>query len=193
MPLTQKGTVTGFSAIEKPSDKFGAATYSCKLSFTGEEAKRMKATIDGLMDESQAQHKAKGLANPPYTVANKTLTVNFKRKAEVTTKAGKHYEFDVKLFDSKGKEVEEILNIGEGTELIISYNPYLWSVQSQGGAGVTLQMDMAQVVKLVQYDVGGGGNPFSEVEGDYVAAAADVNPFTAKEEEDDMDDSDGDF
>lgn len=178
MALTPVGTVTGFSAIEKPSDKFGPATYSCKLEFTGEDAKNMKATIDRLMEESKAQHKAKGNAKPPYTVSNKVLTVNFKRKAEITTKAGKHYEFDVKLFDCKGKPVEEVLNIGEGTQLRISYTPYMWSVQSQGGAGLTMQMDMCQVVKLVKYSGSGtSSNPFGEVEGDFTAAKKDSNPF----------------
>ena len=195
MALTPKGTVHGFSAIEKPSDKFGPATYSCKLAFTGESAKKMKADVDALMAESKATHKTKGNAKPPYTITDKKLIVNFKRKAEITTKAGKHYEFDVKLFDCKGKPVEEVLNIGEGTELIISYKPYMWAVASQGGAGVTMQMDMCQVVKLVKYEASGGSseNPFGEVEGEFTAAKKDANPFVEADTADLDDDDDGDF
>jgi len=202
MALTLIGTVHGYSAIEKPSDKFGPATYSCKLTFTGEAAKKMKAAVDALMAESKATKKASGNAKPPYTIVDKQLIVSFKRKAEVTTKADKHYEFDVKLFDCKSKPVGKLLNIGEGTELIISYSPYMWNVQSQGGAGVTLQMEMAQVVKLVKYSSnGGGGNPFEEVDGDFTVAEKDTNPFDKVKEKEigpygnyvDGDDADGDF
>lgn len=189
MALTPKGTLTGFIAIETPSQKFG--TYSCKMAFEGAEAKAMKAAIDKHMADSAAKAGG-GNAKPPYVVANKQLIVNFKQKAEVKSKTGKVYEFTVKLFDCKGKEVEEVLGIGEGTECRISYSPYMWNVQSQGGAGVTMQLEMVQIIKLVKYEGGGsGGNPFDAVDGDYVAAVKDSNPF----EEDDAieDDDDGDF
>jgi len=178
MPVTPQGTIVGFVAIEKPSDKFGPATYSCKMAFTGAEAKSMKANVDKHMAESMAKSGDKGLAKPPYVVVDKQLICNFKQKAEITTKAGKTFEFTIKLFDASGNEVEEVLNIGEGTQARISYEPYMWSVPSQGGAGCTLQLSMVQIIKLVAYAGGTGGNPFDAVEGDFTAAKKDSNPFT---------------
>ena len=175
MPLTPIGKVTGFSgAIEKPSQKYG--TYDFKLSFTGAAAASMKKDIDESMAVSLAIGKAKTNAQPPYESLVDELVVRFKRKAEIVTKDDRHYEFSVKLFDSKGKPIEEVLNIGEGTDMIVSYEPYLWDVASQGGCGITVQPNMAQIVNLVKYD-GSGGNPFEEIEGTYEAADKDSNPF----------------
>jgi len=188
MALTTVGTLTGFISIETPSAKYG--TYSCKMAFTGDNAKSMKASIDKHMADSLAKSGGSDQAKPPYKIVDKQLVVNFKQKAEVKSKAGKVFEFTVKIFDCKGQPVEEVLNIGEGTEARISYSPYMWNVATQGGAGITMQLDMVQVVKLVTYDGGsGGGNPFDAVEGDFTAAKKDVNPFVAPAEVDD----DGDF
>lgn len=185
--LTPVGELTGFVAIETPSDKFGPATYSCKMAFTGKNAKEMKALVDGHMKESATKQKATSSATPPYKIVDDTLVVNFKQRASVTTKTGKTFEFDVKLFDCKGKPVEEVLNLSAGSVVRISYAPYMWSVPSQGGAGCTMQLEMVQVIKAVKYN-GGGENPFGEEEGTYEAAKKDTNPFDTTDE-----DTSGDF
>ncbi len=189
--LTPIGTVTGYSgAIEKPSQKYGS--YDFKLAFTNGNANQMKKDIDQYMLESLAQGNSNDNATPPYKRVGDELVVTFRRKAEITTKDGRHFEFDVRLFDSKGKPVEELLGIGEGTELIVSYTPYIWDVSSQGGCGITMQPDMIQVVNLVKYEGGVGGNPFGETEGTYEAAKKDGNPFEESKPTYQNDD-DGDF
>lgn len=187
--LTPIGQLTGFVAIETPSVKFGPATYSCKMAFTGTEAKKMKEAIDMIMLDSKAKSGSKGSANPPYKVEDKQLIVSFKQKAEIKSRAGKVYEMTVKVYDAKGQPVNEVLGMGSGTECRISYSPYMWTVPSLGGAGATLQLEMIQILKLVKYEGGGGGNPFGEVEGDFVIETK-TNPFDAPAE---LEEEDGDF
>lgn len=196
MNLTPKGKLTGFVAIEKPSDKFGPATYSCKVAFEAEEARAMKATIDDLMKKSEKKAGKPGVAKPPYVISNKQLIVTFKQKAEIRSKAGKVYEKTITIYDSKANVVEGFLNVSEGSTVRISFDPYMWHVASQGGAGVTLQLHSVQVIDLVTF--GGGNNadvnPFDEVEGTF-AAANGGNPFKHADEEVEVaiDADDGDF
>jgi hypothetical protein len=197
MALTPQGTITGFVSIEKPSDKYD--TYSCKLIFTGKDAKKMKKDIDDLMVQSLALKPDGGQGRPPYIVDKKKLIVNFKQKATGKSKDGKEYTFTVKLFDTKGIEVTEELQAGEGTVCRISYKPYMWSVPVQGGASITLQLQRVQIIKLVKYETDGGGDDkFDAVEGSYEATTKNTNPFD-EDDEDEIyipsfkDDEDGDL
>lgn len=178
MSISQIGHLTGFVALEDPSDKFGAPTYSCKIAFEGAAADKMKIDIDKVMAESKAKSLSPTNAEPPYKMDGKKLVVSFKRKAEITAKTGVVYTFTVKLFDCKGAPITDKVHIGSGSKVRVNYQPYLWNVQSQGGAGCTLQLDHAQIIDLVAYEGGsGGGNPFDEVDG-YPIVKADSNPFT---------------
>ena len=192
MNVTPKGNLTGFVAIEKPSTKFDDnGVYSCQVIFTGKDAKKMKTEIDELMAESLKN--AKGVnkaANPPYTVEGKTLVVKFKQKARIVTRAGDVYEKEIKLFDAKNNKIEDYLGIAADSVVKVAYKPYTWGVAALG-AGVTLQLDMVQVIDLVKRKGGGMDNPFGEEEG-FTAANKNVNPFAGGEEEDN-DEDDIDF
>lgn len=194
--VTEIGEVTGFVAIEKPSTKFNEdGTYSCKLVFSGKSAKIMKDKIDGYMAAAKAETRAKGNAAAPYKIVGKTLVVNFKNKAVIKKRTGETINVMIRLFDAKNKEVSEPMGIGVGSKVKIAYTVYSWSNPSQGGAGITLQPAMVQVIDLVKASFGGGseGSPFGEEEG--YAAEKSGNPFDEPEaeapaetvEEDDID------
>lgn len=193
--VTPQGKLTGFVAIEKPSDKFGAATYSCKAEFEGESARIMKETVDNLMKQSEKKAGKSGIAKPPYITTNKKVIVNFKQKAEIKSRTGKVYEKTVTIYDSKAKVVDEFLNMGEGSTVRISFDPYMWAVASQGGAGVTLQLSSVQVLDLVTFGNGdSNANPFEETEGTFEAANGG-NPFASdpKPSVEASEDESGDF
>ena len=187
--ITPEGTIKGFAAIQKPSEKYN--TYSCKMAFTGADAKTMKDLIDGYMKESMVKSGAKTTAKPPYNIIDKQLIVSFKNKAEVTSRTGKKFDIQVKVFDAKGQPIEELLGIGEGTVGRISFNPYMWSVPAIGGAGVTMQLEMFQVINLVKYSNNNSvsSNPFDAVEGGFVVEAPKASPFMEEVVSDDS----GDF
>jgi len=186
--VTPTGTLSGFVAIEQPSTKFDDdGVYSCQVDFTGSDATGMKVAIDKLMKESLDAGEPRGVkraANPPYTVADKVLTVKFKQKAKVKTRDGRVYEMAIKLYDATGREIEEELGLGTGSKVKVAYTSYGWAVAALG-CGVTLQPGSIQVIELVKYE-GASSNPFEAVEG-FTAAEKETTPF-----EDTVDD-DGDF
>ena len=200
LTVTPTGSLTGFVAIEKPSTKFDDnGIYSCQVAFTGKDAKEMKGIIDGLMADSVAAGAKKGVkkvANAPYTIENKTLTVKFKQKAVIKSRAGKTFEMKVKVYDAAGKEVDEDTGMSADSKVKVAFSSYAWAVAALG-CGVTLQPSCVQIIELVKYQAA-GSNPFDAVDG-YEAAKKDSNPFEADDKpvvEDvvvDEDDEDDDF
>jgi len=134
--VTPTGTLSGFVALETPSTKFDDdGVYSCQVDFTGDDAQMMKRALDKLVADSVSDGLKRGVkkaANPPYTVANKVLTVKFKQKAKIKARDGRTFDMTVKIFDAKGKEVAEDLGIGTGTEVRVAYTSYAWAVAALG-------------------------------------------------------------
>ena len=190
--VTPTGTLSGFVALETPSTKFDDdGVYSCQVDFTGDDAQMMKRALDKLVADSVSDGLKRGVkkaANPPYTIANKVLTVKFKQKAKIKARDGRTFDMTVKIFDAKGKEVTEDLGIGTGTEVRVAYTSYAWAVAALG-CGVTLQPGSVQIIKLVKYE-GSGSNPFDAVDG-FTAAEKASSPFEADDVADD--DDNGDF
>lgn len=172
--VTPTGSLTGFVAIEKPSTKFNEdGVYSCQVAFTGPAAQEMKSRIDDYMKASLLSSKGKKAANAPYTIEDKTLIVKFKNKAMIRTRTGETINLTVRLYDAKNKEINEQINLGEGSLVKVAYQPYLWNVSSLG-AGCSLQLSMVQVIKL-EARTAAGGSPFGEESG-FTAPPKD-NPF----------------
>lgn len=195
LTVTPTGKLTGFVAIEKPSTKFDdAGIYSCQVAFTGKDAKQMKTIIDGLMSDSAAAGKKKGVkkaANAPYTIDNKVLTVKFKQKAQIKSRAGDTFEMKVKVYEADGKEASEDLGLGEGSKVKVAFSSYGWAVAALG-AGVTLQPSCVQVIELVKY-AAKGGSPFDAVDG-FTSAKKNDAPFGDELDTDTSDDvEEGDF
>jgi len=191
--VTPTGTLTGFVAVEKPSTKFNEdGVYSCQVAFTGPAAQEMKSRIDAYMKTSLLTSKGKKAANAPYTIEDKTLIVKFKNKAMIKRRTGEVINLTIRLYDAKNKEINEQINLGEGSIVKVAYQPYLWNVTSLG-AGCSLQLSMVQVIKLEAH-ASTGGSPFGEESG-FTAGPKD-NPFDQKEEpfhKTMFDGTDGDF
>lgn len=175
---TPTGTIVGFCAIEKPSTKFDdLGVYSCQVEFLGDDAKAMKAVVDGLMADSlKVGTQVTRAAIPPYTIANKTITIKFKQRAVIKTKAGDKYNKIIKLFDATGQLIEKDIGLSAGSEVKIAFSTYSWAVPSLG-CGVTLQPACIQVIKLVKF-VDKDINPFEVEEGYQAAKKVTTNPFT---------------
>ena len=181
LTVTPTGLLTGFVAIEKPSTKFDDnGIYSCQVAFTGKDAKEMKGIIDGLMADSVAAGAKRGVkkvANAPYTIENKTLTVKFKQKAKITSKAGKSFDMNVDVYDTSGVKVTEDTGMAADSEVKVAFSSYAWAVAALG-CGVTLQPSCVQIIKLVKYQAA-NSNPFGNEGEGFEAAKKDANPFAA--------------
>lgn len=192
---TPKGKIVGFISIEKPSTKFDPnGEYSCKVAFTGEDAKTMKKTIDDIMEESRnGTNNSTRLAAPPYTVENKQLVVKFKEKARIN-KFGTMIDTEISLYDSKKNKINDFIGLGKESVVSIAYKPYVWNNPSLG-SGCTLQLKMVQIFELVKMDMESNEdfNPFDADEGSF-QIENDDSGLEEEELNDDTDDSyEGDF
>lgn len=141
-----------------------------------DEAKQMMALVDELMEESaekaaeEAKKKSKGkrkpkikVANPPYRpevrkeededgdeieVETGNMEFTFKCAASgVSKKTGKAWERKIPLFDSAGTPMPEDTELWGGSQVRVSFDPYLWYTKALG-AGVKLTLGAVQVIEL---------------------------------------------
>ena len=70
-------------------------------------------------------------------------------------------EFSVALVDSKGKKINDKPNVGNGSILKLSVEPFCWSMNLKGSGlvtGISLRLRAAQIIELKEF--GGGGSDF---------------------------------
>lgn len=144
-----------------PDTKFDEnGVYNMKFRLSGEDAMELQETVDKHHSNSKARAKEENPkkkikeASLPYTEVfdedgNETgeLEFTFKQKAVITTKKGP-MDKSVAVFDAKGNPITKPIGIGNGSEVIVAYEPYLYHVGSMG-AGVTLRFKGLQILKLV--------------------------------------------
>ena len=144
-----------------PDTKFQAeGVYNIKFRLRGEEAMELQERVDShqaaAVSKAKEENPKKKIkeASLPYTEVfdedgNETgeLEFTFKQKAVITTKKGP-MDKSVAVFDAKGNPITKPIGIGNGSEVIVAYEPYLYHVGSMG-AGVTLRFKGLQILKLV--------------------------------------------
>tara|TARA_Y100000310_G_C20543552_1_gene744492 strand:- start:383 stop:979 length:597 start_codon:yes stop_codon:yes gene_type:complete len=184
--------VAVYPYLHKPDTKFNSdGEYKTTLRINKDDAKEIITKIDEGIKSSASKVKQKGngsvkTANPPYkTDENGDYLVNFKLKAKVTnSKTGNTWTQKPAVFDATGKPMKADTIIWGGSEMKISYEliPYHTSMI---GAGVTLRLKAAQILKLVSGD-GAAASSFGFEKEDGFKEQED-NLSTDNEEEDQKD------
>ena len=153
-----------YPKLVTPDTKFNPdGVYTCKLIVNEDEFKSFQAQLKPLVDqEYQKFCVAKGKqnlprANEPVRInAEGEYEINTKQVSKTTTKSGETIEFKVALFDAEVKPITDEPNIGSGSRIKLSVQPYFWHVPSQG-FGYTLRLKAAQILELVEYNNSGHG------------------------------------
>ena len=153
-----------YPKLVTPDTKFNPdGVFTCKLIVNEDEFKSFQAQLKPLVDqEYQKFCVAKGKqnlprANEPVRInADGEYEINTKQVAKTTTKTGETIEFKVALFDADVNPITSEPNIGSGSKIKLSVQPYFWHVPSQG-FGYTLRLKAAQILELVEYSSGGHG------------------------------------
>ena len=152
--------IAQYPYLHKPDIKFNPdGEYKTTLRVKKEHAKDIITRIDEAITASVNQQK-KGngsksvkTANPPYkTDENGDYLINFKLKAKVTnSKTGNSWTQKPALFDANGTPIAKDTIVWGGSEIKVSYElvPYHTSLV---GAGVSLRLKAAQILKLVSGD-----------------------------------------
>ena len=159
-PTTCKGIAYWVNAFV-PDTKFQAeGVYNIKFRLSGEKAMELQEKVDShqaaAVSRAKEENPKKKIkeASLPYTEVfdedgqeTGELEFSFKQKAVITTKKGP-MDMSVAVFDAKGQPITKPVSIGNGSEVIVAYEPYLWYVPTMG-AGVSLRFKGLQICKLV--------------------------------------------
>ena len=148
--------VAVYPYLHKPDTKFNPdGDYKTTLRVKKDDAKETITRIDEAITASTNQVKKNGsksvkTANPPYKIdENGDYLINFKLKAKVlNSKTGNSWTQRPALFDATGKPIAKDTIVWGGSEMKVSYElvPYHTTLV---GAGVSLRLKAAQILKLV--------------------------------------------
>ena len=153
-----------YPKLVKPDTKFNPdGVFSCKLIVSEEDYNAFKAKLQPAIDAAYAQYstaqgkpKLKRATEPVRINEEGEHEINAKQTARVTTKTGDVLEFSIALYDAELNVIKGEPNIGSGTKLRMSVQPYFWYVPSQG-FGYTLRLKGVQILELVEFTSGGHG------------------------------------
>jgi len=211
-----KGTAR-WTTLNKPDVRFKAeGVYEVKMAFDGDDdavqklvAKLEKVRdekFDEIVEELKADGKG-GLASKIKKVAvieveedpesgeeTGKLIRKFKMTASgVSKKTGKKWTRQPKLFNARGVELKSAPNVGSGSILKISFEPFGYYSPKDKEVGVSCRLEAVQIIDLVAFgerDASGYG--FGEEEGyDDVPEGTGGAPFddeggSAADEDDEL-------
>jgi Single-stranded DNA-binding protein, Bacteriophage T7 len=193
--------VAVFPRLNEPDFKFEAdGMYSVKLALEGPAATelinmlqaRIEAAHEFYLEEVRKKRPATQelkLADPSFSPevddkgarTGRTL-FNFKRKAKVTSKSGKVYEFSPALFDSHRDPLPSDTLVYGGSRIKVSFQAPPFYVASLG-VGVKLQLAGVQVLELkTRGELTAQQLGFEKEEG-YVAGSASSEPEGEEKQE----------
>lgn len=197
----------------EPDKKFDAAgVWHTKMAYMPEELEDFIALVHGVRDEFQAEivaeNKRKYAKYTPVDCfeeeldddGNETgrLIIKTKMKAHVTTKTGKEWDQEPKIFDSslpKPKPLNQrTLKLGGGSRIRCFVELVPYAIDSTKTIGVSLRLNAVQVVELREWS-GSAGSPFDGFEDGFSAPEdEDEGPFDDEEMDlPDDDDGSGDY
>ena len=187
--VTPIGTAIYPKLVEPDTAFDEAGVYTCKLHVTKEEFSEFKAKVDKMADAayaaecaSQGKEVRKASSCPVRITQDGDYEILAKQKAKITTRKGETIEFNVPLYDSQVKIIDNKPKIGSGSRIRMSVVFSPWFVSSQGW-GYTLRLKEAQVLELVEYG-GGGGSSFSTEADGYTSVSTGENLNDALESQD---------
>lgn len=172
------GLVEPYSWLNKADTKFNdRGEYKVNLTFQLSEPRvqKMLDVLQKIHDEAYAEALAAHEANPPPVQRGKkpiepregdmpwiengdgTVTMKFKGFASYL-KDGVSEPIVLRGYDTEGKLIKNIPNIGTGSELKVKFKvlPFKWNAAT--GASVKLQLESFMLVELKEFSAGSGGD-----------------------------------
>lgn len=185
--------VAQYPYLTKPDTKFNPdGEYKVNLEIDSDGAQEIMSFLDEQLahsvEKAKEENKGKKIkeGDAPYSINEETgkVTLKFKLKAKVTTKAGDQFDQKVAIFDAKGKPITDVPNIGGGTKMKVSFEviPFYTALV---GAGVSLRVRAVQIIELHEFSGGASAGAFGFGEEDGYEAeksATENNEFKDESE-----------
>ena len=177
--------------LSSPDTKFSeVGDYKTNLILSKKGAQDVISMIDTAREESvklgaeKSNGKKVEQAYPPYYdevdddgKPTGNVILKLKCKAKVTTKSGESFENKPTLFDAKGKPMLNV-NVWGGSELKVSAE-LIQYFTSMVGAGVSMRLRAAQIIKLIEGGSNSSGYGFKEEEGYEHSETQSTEEFTS--------------
>lgn len=174
--------------VTEPDRKYDSAgTLSTDL-VLDPEAPDVKAFIERLealqnqaFEETQETLGAKGKQvkkKPVYSEeydqdGNPTGNIVFKFKLKgVDTRREKGQQHEIKVIDAKKQKVNPVPLVGNGSTIRVKAFVYPYYMASTKDVGLSMMWSDLQIIDLVEYSAGGGGDDFDTEDG-YAASSSD--------------------
>ena len=207
--VTSPKGVALYPALNSPDTKFvPEGVYHCKLAFdpNDEAWAAFKEKVNGIVDEvleyyKNEKPKLKKKLKPLYPFVEETdgngeetgreIFQTPKQAAVVKRKKDdKPIKLSVKLFDSKGKEIDpKTIDVGHGTTAKVAFDPVPYHKADDNSVGVALRLKAVQIIELSTYGASAEDMGFEEEEGfEYDEEAAKARLKKDEEKEDDSSD-----
>jgi hypothetical protein len=163
--ITTPQGIAKYPYVNEPNTRFNPmGEYTCQLVIPEETALKFKEQLDKIYEDEYKREcllKNKKLKKAPnFPLAQDEdgdWVLRSKQPAKVESKAGKVYEFSVKIFDAQGKLCDA--KVGSGSSVKLAIEPRAWFTPALG-FGITLNLKAVQVIELVEYGGGGGASSF---------------------------------
>lgn len=172
-----KGSVEPYSWLNKADTKFndrGEHKVNLTFSLSDERVRKMINVLQKIHDDAYAKALAEHEKNPPQVQRGKkpiepregdmpwiengdgTVTLKFKCFASYL-KDGKSEPITLRFYDTDGKLITDVPNIGTGSELKVKFKvlPFKWNAAT--GASVKLQLESVLLVTLKEWKGDGTG------------------------------------
>jgi hypothetical protein len=181
--ITPRGELV-YPHLNRPDDRFDKEnpkyTTKIRLKQSDEDVQKLMQRLDQLADEAfdtarkeNAKDAKKITRANPYEAetddaGNDTGNIIVKAAMKASykdKKTGQSVDMRPALKDAKRNDIDpSTVRIGGGTEAKLAMRVRGYYVASQKKAGITLDLNAVQILKLVEYN-GGGGNYFAEEDG----------------------------
>ena len=171
--VTGKGILTGFIAIQKPSQQFD--NYTANILLSKAEGEKLVKELKELQKEQFALSGKKGklaeLPCKPYMIQDEETGEElpdtlcryiFKAGGKAHNDSGELI-LQPQLINAKCQPIKGELNIGEGT--VARLQVMLKGYKAPMGIGVSAKLLGCQIIDLVQYASGFSAEDFDEEEG----------------------------
>jgi hypothetical protein len=151
---TPKGKAV-YPHVNEPNTRFNPmGEYSCSISVSEEDGEAFNKQVTEIYEAAYQREcllhnkKLKKASSFPVSKDDEgDWVVKAKQPAKVETKAGKIFEFSIKLFDAQGSLCNA--QVGSGSTVKCAVEPRTWFVGSLG-FGITLSLKAVQVIDLVE-------------------------------------------
>ena len=197
MNITTPKGIAIYPRIKEPDTKFNVdGVYSAKIHVSEGDFNAFKSQIDKgfegayktLCEENGNKKLRKSLTSPLTITDDGDYQIFAKQIARKQTKKGE-LTFTIAVFDSKGVKIPEAPNVGSGSTLKLSVEPYAWYSPTVG-AGYTLRLKAVQVIELVEYGSQANDNfGFSSEANGYVSDGESFNQAFKDEDDNEKGDA----